>query len=97
VFKGPTPGPGMGAERERNLLVDVFIGPFLEHVLDDDDQQAFVKAFPSNYGLVELDVAEREQLARRDGFADFREMIAFWDGKLPLYGHIFHWRKADAK
>lgn len=71
----------------------VFIGPFLAHVLDDVDQQAYVKAFPKHYGLVELDEGEREVLARRDGFDAFAEMMQYWDGKLPWYGHIFHWRK----
>jgi hypothetical protein len=76
---------------------EIFVGPFLDHVLDDIEQQNFVKAFPQNYALVELDPSEREQLARRDGFGSFAEMMAFWDGKLPWYGHIFHWRKADVK
>lgn len=35
---------------------------------------------------------EREQLAKRDGFADFIEMMQFWDGRLPFSGHIYHWR-----
>jgi hypothetical protein len=40
-----------------------------------------------------LDNSEREQLARRDGFADFRAMMRFWEGRLPFEGHIIHWRK----
>ena len=35
---------------------------------------------------------ECTQLARRDGFGDFTEMMAFWDGRLPFKGHIIHWR-----
>jgi hypothetical protein len=35
---------------------------------------------------------EREQLARRDGFQSFTEMMKFWDGRLPFQGHIMHWR-----
>ena len=72
----------------------IFVGPFLDWVLDDKDQQPYVKAFPKNYGLIQLDSGECEQLARRDGFASFAEMMKFWDGRLPFYGHVFHWRKA---
>ena len=36
---------------------------------------------------------EKEQLARRDGFKDFEEMLAFWNGRLPFLGHIIHWKK----
>lgn len=40
-----------------------------------------------------LDRSEIELLARRDGFRDFDEMIAFWNGRLPFHGHIIHWRE----
>jgi hypothetical protein len=40
---------------------------------------------------VKLDRNEREQLARRDGFGSFEEMIQFWRGRLPFKGHIIHW------
>jgi hypothetical protein len=40
----------------------------------------------------ELDHTEKEALARRDGFADFTEMCAFWDARLPFEGEIIHWR-----
>lgn len=35
---------------------------------------------------------EKEELARRDGFSNFQEMMNFWDGRLPFEGHIVHWR-----
>jgi hypothetical protein len=35
---------------------------------------------------------ERNQLARRDGFKDFREMMRFWDGRRPFRGQIIHWQ-----
>ena len=35
---------------------------------------------------------ECEQLARRDGFSGFHEMMDFWDGRLPFCGQIIHWR-----
>lgn len=41
---------------------------------------------------VELARDEREALARRDGFTDFADMIAFWNGRLPFKGHIIFWR-----
>jgi hypothetical protein len=41
---------------------------------------------------IELTASEREQLAVRDGFADFDEMLNFWAGRLPFRGHIIHWR-----
>lgn len=36
---------------------------------------------------------EAEQLARRDGFTSRKEMMQFWDGRLPFVGQIIHWRK----
>jgi hypothetical protein len=41
---------------------------------------------------VALDLSEREQLARRDGFKDFADMMQFWAGRLPFRGHIIHWK-----
>lgn len=43
-----------------------------------------------------LDCSEREQLAKRDGFADHAEMMTFWKGRLPFKGHIIHWRRTSA-
>jgi uncharacterized protein YqfB (UPF0267 family) len=40
-----------------------------------------------------LDISEREQLARRDGFMDYVDMMCFWRGRLPFRGCIIHWRK----
>lgn len=34
---------------------------------------------------------EIEQLARRDGFPNFFDMLKFWDGRLPFQGQIIHW------
>lgn len=42
---------------------------------------------------VVLDASEEEALARRDGFANFAEMMSFWEDRLPFRGHIIHWRK----
>src|SRR5208283_2702630 len=39
-----------------------------------------------------LDFFEREQLARRDGFRDFADMMVFWDGRRPFRGDIIHWK-----
>jgi hypothetical protein len=44
----------------------------------------------------ELDRDECERLAVADGFENFREMMRFWDGRLPFYGHIIHWN-AEAR
>lgn len=41
---------------------------------------------------VELDKAECERLAVADGFDNFTEMMAFWDGRLPFTGQIIHWK-----
>lgn len=41
---------------------------------------------------VALDVDERERLAIADGFTTFKEMMEFWDGRLPFKGQIIHWR-----
>lgn len=43
----------------------------------------------------ELDLDEKQALARRDGFADFPEMVRFWKGRLPFDGHIIHWKRPD--
>lgn len=40
---------------------------------------------------------ECEQLAIRDGFANFSDMMKFWDGRLPLYGDIIHWKNPKPK
>lgn len=34
---------------------------------------------------------EREQLAKRDGFESFADMMEFWRGRLPFEGQIIHW------
>jgi len=39
-----------------------------------------------------LSADEEEELARRDGFANFAEMMQFWAGRLPFRGHIIHWQ-----
>ena len=41
---------------------------------------------------VVLDRTESDALAKRDGFKDFRDMMAFWDGRLPFSGQIIHWK-----
>jgi hypothetical protein len=41
---------------------------------------------------VALDHTESDALAKRDGFKDFSDMMAFWDGRLPFKGQIIHWR-----
>lgn len=82
---------------------EVWIGEFLEDVLDDSSKQLVVISNPELLSLHKLDTSERDQFARRDGFADFADMMEFWGARtlggkksrLPFYGHIFHWRKAD--
>jgi hypothetical protein len=44
-------------------------------------------------GGVPLDYHEREELAYADGFTNWDEMLAFWDGRLPFKGHIIHWKQ----
>jgi hypothetical protein len=38
-----------------------------------------------------LSRSEEEAFARRDGFKDFEDMMAFWNGRLPFKGQIIHW------
>lgn len=40
---------------------------------------------------MKLSPDECESLARMDGFANFDEMMRFWDGKRPFAGHVIHW------
>ena len=40
----------------------------------------------------ELNPGERQSLAYRDGFGDFKEMMHFWKGRLPFSGQIIHWK-----
>lgn len=42
---------------------------------------------------IKLSRDELEALARSDGFDNFREMMAFWEGsnRLPFRGNIIHW------
>lgn len=35
---------------------------------------------------------ECETLAKADGFDNFKDMMAFWEGRLPFKGTIIHWR-----
>ncbi len=41
---------------------------------------------------VVLGDSEEEALARRDGFANFADMMAFWEERLPFRGHVLHWK-----
>ncbi|TAL08424.1 MAG: hypothetical protein EPO02_13155 [Nitrospirae bacterium] len=82
--------------RRNESWFEVWIGEFLDDVLDNRLRQMLVIRNPDWRGLVLLDDAECEQLARRDGFASFEEMMCFWDGRLPFYGHVFHWQKATS-
>jgi hypothetical protein len=41
---------------------------------------------------VPLDYSEREQLAEHDGFDNWDQMLAFWEGRLPFKGQIIHWK-----
>lgn len=83
---------------ERGTHVRVFVGPFI-YLSKLECARENIIARPVDFDLHELDPAECDQLARRDGFTDFADMMAFWgtrtpDGKksrLPFYGHIFHW------
>ncbi len=60
-----------------------------ERFLDDDPDLFTVKIDD-----VILDRSECEALALRDGFDNFADMMAFWNGRLPFRGHIVHWKKA---
>lgn len=40
---------------------------------------------------VRLDPSECDQLARRDGFLDYIDMMCFWAGKTPFGGNVIHW------
>lgn len=93
IWGGPH-WPHRGHRDDEGFHGEVWVGPFLDNVLDDEAAQGAVVAAPHCYGLQRLDVNEVEALARRDGFADFAEMMTFWSGRLPFYGHIFHWRRA---
>lgn len=44
---------------------------------------------------VPLDFTEKQQLAQRDGFKDFADMMTFWEGRLPFAGHIIHWKAVN--
>ena len=41
---------------------------------------------------VALDDGEADALALRDGFKNFADMMAFWDGRLPFKGQIIYWQ-----
>lgn len=40
-----------------------------------------------------LSADECARLAIADGFKDFLEMMKFWEGRLPFFGNIIHWRE----
>lgn len=76
--------------------VEVYIGEFLDNVLDDKERQSRAIRKPEKHGLEMIDEDESEKLAERDGFESFTDMMAYWSGRLPFYGHIFHWRPTTA-
>jgi hypothetical protein len=39
-----------------------------------------------------LDASEREELAQHDGFDNWDQMLAFWEGRLPFKGQMIHWK-----
>jgi hypothetical protein len=40
----------------------------------------------------ELTGDERDALAYADGFEDMKDMLKYWDGRLPFEGFIIHWQ-----
>ena len=77
------------------LGVQVWVGPFLDSVRNNGLRQQLAIHYPEQEGLELLDASECELLAHFDGFSSFTEMLSFWEGKLPFYGHIFHWHPAQ--
>ena len=69
----------------------VWVGPFLDSVRSNRLRQQLAIHYPEQEGLELLDASECELLAHFDGFSSFAEMLSFWEGKLPFYGHVFHW------
>lgn len=49
---------------------------------------------PTNIAIegIWLSKSEREAFARRDGFENFADMMAFWKDRLPFRGDVVHWR-----
>lgn len=70
---------------------DIYVGPLVEGA--DEDKRRTAIAYPERFGLTLLTPDEASALARRDGFESFADTMAFWNGRLPFYGHIFHWRR----
>ena len=73
----------------------IWVGPFLDSVRNNGMRQQVAIHYPEQAGLELLDASECELLAHFDGFSSFTEMLSFWEGKLPFYGHIFHWHPAQ--
>jgi hypothetical protein len=74
-------------------ISEVWVGPFCDSVRDNGLRQQLAIHYPEQSGLSPLDADECESLAVADGFESFAEMLSFWEGRLPFYGHIFHWRR----
>lgn len=69
----------------------------LMRVLCTAVEEIEIRITPGNGRVVKingipLDRTESDALAKRDGFKDFRDMMAFWDGRLPFTGQIIHWK-----
>ena len=73
----------------------VWVGPFRDSIRENKLRQKLAINYPDQHGLELLDASECELLAHFDGFSSFTEMLSFWQGKLPFYGHIFHWHPAQ--
>ena len=81
-----------GLMREEIKRVEIWLGPFCEKIRQSRFQQNLVLFYPDQFGLDRLDPQECENLARADGFEGLAEMLTFWTGRLPFYGHVFHWK-----
>lgn len=57
----------------------------VEDILIDIDESIFIDG-------ARLSFDECNQLAKRDGFRDYLEMMKFWDGRRPFEGDVIHWK-----
>lgn len=80
-------------QKGARLLMRVLCTKVEEITIDALKGRSLKGMYEVTIDAMPLHSSEKKQLAIRDGFENFKEMMEFWEGRLPFEGHIIHWRK----
>jgi hypothetical protein len=84
---------GMRHKGAFRILPDAVTCSEIQNISIEDLEEDGIRITVDGYVL---DVDEVERLAYADGFESFAEMVKFWEGSLPFFGNIIHWRPSEA-